>query len=124
MSLSPKRKTTKSKFLLDENVDIRLAPFLKRKGFSVLITPKGLKNGAVAALAKKERAVFLTNDKDFANSDLFKPSEYAGMIIFFIHPPTLPKLTKALDGLLSAIPSTEFVGKMFLLFDKTIEVKE
>jgi len=78
--------------LLDENVDVRLTSFLKKLGFSVLVSPKGLKNGAVLTLADKESCVLLTNDKDFTNLRAVKSSKFAGIVVFRVHPPTLSKL--------------------------------
>lgn len=123
MSLS-KKTSPKLKFLLDENVDVRLASFLERRGFSVLFPSKGLKNGAVASLAKKESSVLLTNDRDFANTDLFKPSEFAGIVVFAIHPPLLSKLESTLLRLFEEFSPEEFSGKIFLLSESGVEVKE
>ncbi|MBU1327420.1 DUF5615 family PIN-like protein [Patescibacteria group bacterium] len=78
--------------MLDENVDVRLTSFLKKLGFSVLVSPKGLKNGAVLTLADKESCVLLTNDKDFTNLRAVKSSKFAGIVVFRVHPPTLSKL--------------------------------
>lgn len=77
------------KFLLDENVDVRVALFLKKHGYSVLLCPKGLKNGAVLALAKKENNVLITNDTDFANPDLHGFAQTAGIVVLRLHPPKL-----------------------------------
>jgi predicted nuclease of predicted toxin-antitoxin system len=54
MSPSHKKAQLKLKFLLDENVDARLAKFLQKKGFTVKLCPTGLQNGKVSALIKKE----------------------------------------------------------------------
>ena len=117
-------KTAKLKFLLDENVDVRLASFLKESGFSVLISPKGLENGSVLELAEKESCVLLTNDKDFILSDLSKSSKVVGIVIFRVHPPSLSKLTLALSKLLEKISPEKFAGKVFLLSEAGVEIKE
>ncbi|MDZ7586547.1 MAG: hypothetical protein U0946_02225 [Patescibacteria group bacterium] len=84
--------------MLDENVDVRLTSFLKKLGFSVLVCPKGLKNGAVG------------------------PSESAGIVVFRVHPPTLSKLESALAGLLKEVSPGEFSGKVFLLSETGVEI--
>ena len=73
--MSPLPKKTELKFLLDENVDVRLASFLKKRGFSVLLSSKGFTNGAIVSLAVKESRVLLTNDKDFVNLEPAKSLE-------------------------------------------------
>ena len=55
-------------FLLDENVDVRVGHFLRKNGYDVLLTPKGLRNGAVLALAKKKNCILLTHDTDFTDA--------------------------------------------------------
>ncbi|MBU2460552.1 DUF5615 family PIN-like protein [Patescibacteria group bacterium] len=117
-------KPAKLKFLLDENVDVRLASFLKKAGFSVLVSPKGLKNGAVLSLATKESCVLLTNDKDFANLELVKSAKLSGIVVFRVHPPVLSKLESAMGKLLKEVSSTEFSGKVFLLSESGVEIKE
>lgn len=124
MSFSPKKNTPRLRFLLDENVDVRLASFLKKLGFPVTLPPKGMSNGAIASLAKKEKCVLLTNDKDFANPDLFKPSNFFGIVVFSVHPPTLSKLKSGLKKLLKETPRAKFAGKTFLLSEEGMEIKE
>jgi len=57
--------SSKSKFLLDENVRIELAEFLKTTGTDAVRVPKGLKNGQIAALSVREGRIVVTNDEDF-----------------------------------------------------------
>lgn len=113
---------SQSKFLLDENVDIRVKSHLEKRGFRVLICPKGIKNGEVAALAQKKSCILLTNDKDFANPDLFKPSEFSAIIVFHIHPPKLENLASALDKLFQNIPPAELAGKLMILGEDGVEI--
>lgn len=47
------------KFLLDENVPRVIASFLTKKGYDVLLVPKGLKNGNVIRLSKTSLDAFL-----------------------------------------------------------------
>ena len=117
-------KPLKLKFLLDENIDVRLTSFLKKLGFSVLVSPKGLKNGAVLALADKESCVLLTNDKDFANLGVIKSSKLAGIVVFRVHPPTLSKLELTLSKLLKEVSLSGFSGRVFLLSEEGIEIRE
>ena len=74
------------KFLLDENVDYRLAPFLKHSGHNVKAIPQDYPNGItdanVLALARKERRVLLTNDKDFGDLIFHRKLPHCGVILF------------------------------------------
>lgn len=113
--MTQKLKKASLKFLLDENVDVRIASFLQEKGFSTLICPKGLKNGDVIALAVKEGCVLLTNDTDFTHPRYSENKDFPGIIVFRIHPPDREKLCKALDKLLSKATEKELAGKAHFL---------
>ncbi len=105
-------------FLLDENVDIRITSFLKNKGYSVLRVPAGIKNGEVIALAKKEKSILLTNDKDFANPLLYFNLQSSGIVVFSIHPPDIHKLTSVLEQLLAKSTPENMYGKILLIEEK------
>lgn len=103
------------KFFLDENVDVRLASFLRKKGYKAFVCPKGLKNGAVFALAQEKSCVFLTNDKHFIQTNIFNPVSSAGIIVFYIHPPKVINLAVALEHLLETVKPVALSGKLFML---------
>ena len=53
------------KFLLDENVKIKLFKLLKSQGFDVKLSPKSASDKKVAAISGKESRILVTNDEDF-----------------------------------------------------------
>ena len=110
--------------MLDENVDTRIASFLKKKGFSVSISPKGIKDCTITTLAQKQRRILLTNDTDFADTLTFQPKKYYGIVIFRIHPPTFPKLSVSLEKLLNQLTPSKSAGKTFLLYEDGFTVVE
>lgn len=63
MSLLMKKKVIR--FLLDENIPIKIKSFLEAKGYGVLLTPKGLKNGIEKLCASLEK--MLRNVTEFHN---------------------------------------------------------
>lgn len=117
----PKPKTN-LKFLLDENVDIRVSLFLKEKGNRVLLCPKGLKNGAVLELAQKQNCVLITNDTDFANPDPHDFSQTAGIVVLQLHPPKLESTLSALEKLLNTVPARHFSKTLFTVTKAGIEI--
>lgn len=54
------------RFLLDENVRIELFRFLTSKGFDVKTLPKGVADALYVKTSKREKRIFVTNDKDFS----------------------------------------------------------
>ncbi len=103
------------KFLLDENVDVRVATFLRDQGYSVLLCPKGITNGAVAALAKKENRVLLTNDTDFTHNPQKAKVDHPSVIVFRIHPPSVVLLTNALREFLTRGSGKMLTGRVYVL---------
>lgn len=58
--------TSLLKFLLDENVREELFRFLKSEAIEVRRSPKGISNGKITSLSKKNNWILVTNDSDFA----------------------------------------------------------
>lgn len=59
----------KVKFLLDENVRIELAKFLKSKSFDIKFAPKSASDSTLTSISKKEKRILVTNDQDFIDYD-------------------------------------------------------
>jgi predicted nuclease of predicted toxin-antitoxin system len=106
------------KFLVDENVKLRLATFLVKKGYDVKLVAKRSSDKEVSLLAQKESRIILTHDSDFGNPVLFPPLKYPGIIILRVMPPTLPRLSLSLENLLLALKPREFKGKTIILLDE------
>jgi len=75
------------KFLLDENADRRLAPYLHELGHDVTIVgedyPASIKDQDVLAIAAKEHRILLTNDRaDFGELIFRSHHSHAGVILF------------------------------------------
>jgi predicted nuclease of predicted toxin-antitoxin system len=103
------------RFLLDENVHRGLLSFLTSLGHDVELSPKGLSNGKVFALANSEKRVLVTHDKDFAaNAPIVN---HAGIILLRILPKDIDQLKSAFKRLLTDKPSPElFTDKLFIVF--------
>ena len=83
----------KAKFLLDENLDVKLAKTLSAIGLSCYtLKDKGLtgiRNGGLSQFVKKNNYVLITGDKDFS----FLWSKYEIKVIYIsIHPLILPAI--------------------------------
>ena len=103
------------RFLIDEDVDIRLIGVLRRLGHEAKRVPAGTHNGAVMRLAQTEKRVLITRDADFTDSVKFPPSQLPGIIHVDIHPPRVIPITASLKTLLAEIPETALVGRLFVL---------
>lgn len=99
--------------MLDENVPTKIGSYLESKGYRVFLTPKGIKNGQVVALANKEKTTLITHDTDFVEATSSPSPVLYGVIVFRIHPPLIEKLCSSLEKILRDV--TEFQNKKFLL---------
>ena len=57
--------TPSLRFLLDENVRIELARWLRARSFDVTRAPRSTPDPLLAARSKNERRIVVTNDEDF-----------------------------------------------------------
>ena len=103
------------RFLIDEDVDVRLIGALRRLGHDARRVPPGSQNGAVIRLAREDGRVLITRDADFTDEGRYPPSSSAGIIHIDIHPPRLAPIASALKTLLTEVPHTAFAGKLFVL---------
>lgn len=110
---------SKVRFLLDENVKKRLERFLISKGFDVIV-PKGLSNGGLAELSKSEKRVLVTNDDDFADSELYPKEKIFSVVLLKIPQEEPETLLKAFSKLLEE--REEFEGYLIVLTKEKLEV--
>lgn len=78
------------KFLLDENIDARLLPFLQDLGHDITSVAKdyfyGLFDEDVLAMAYHENRILLTNDRDFGELIFRQQLPHSGIILFRLAP--------------------------------------
>ena len=101
------------RFLIDEDVDIRIIRVLKKLGHDVRRVPSGTQNGSVIQLARHEHRILITRDSDFTDTKLYPPHRHLGIIHLEIHSPWFEKLVPPLKRLLQSIPEDGFSGNIF-----------
>ncbi|MFA6376261.1 MAG: DUF5615 family PIN-like protein [Candidatus Paceibacterota bacterium] len=107
------------KFLVDENVKLRLAKLLLAAGHDVKYVPKGASDKVVGQMAKKEARIILTHDNDFAVPSLFCAKDFPGIILIKVFPPTFTKIAASLQNLLCEFKTTkDFKGRLVVLIDE------
>ena len=120
MDFSPKPPL----FLADENIKAKLVRYLSQRGCDICFAKKGVKNSSLLSLAKKEKRVLLTHDNDFLNEILYPPEKYEGIVVLTTHPPSLSKQILLMEKLLTAVSEKEFSGRVFLLSEEGIGIRE
>lgn len=109
------------RFLLDENIHRRLRVVLLSAGHDVADVPKGSRDLAVFRMAVEEGRALLTHDKDFADTDLFPPTQCAGMLLLCINPLHVEAMERGLLHVLKETSAEQLRGKLVLVFPETFE---
>ena len=81
----------------------------------VMKCPKGLKNGQVYQLAKKEERIILTQDKDFSDSKRYPASETAGIVCVRVFPPTIANVLSKVKRFVQETNPENVSGKLIIL---------
>ena len=113
------------KFLLDENVKIRVGRFLESEGFDVIFAPKRFSDGKLADISKAEGRILVTNDSDFTDSVPF-PKERVFLVVFVVIPQDKPEaFIPAFSRLLKSKSKPEdFEGFLITLKEDDFEITE
>lgn len=101
------------KFLIDEDVPIKLVKALNSSGHEAVRIIKGTQDPENAARAKKEDRIFITLDKDFTNRSAYSPKEF-NIIQVRIHPPYAEAVIEAVMKLLKNVPPNKMKGLVIL----------
>lgn len=112
------------KLLVDECVLGKTIELLKVAGYSVITLKElgktSVTNGTIINIAKKQRAVIVTNDLDFANLILYPLGTHPGIIILRPRLDTLQAINdvhKILMRLLKELKPTE-IEKSLIIVDR------
>ncbi len=101
------------RFLIDEDVPVKLLKTLSKLGHDVIRVEPSTKDPDVAKLAREEKRILITLDKDFKNTVLYSPKEF-NIVYIQIHPPYADRLIEAFQKLLDQTNSEAFTGLIIL----------
>lgn len=95
------------RFLLDQNADARLIPYLSVLGHDVTRIarghPPGLPDPEVLAIAFRERRILITHDRHFGGLVFVEHQPHAGVILLRLGSP--PPLALTIDRLTDVLTS-------------------
>src|SRR5438067_7375925 len=99
------------KFLLVESAAYALTDMLRDLGHDVTAIahdyPRSIKDGDVLAIARREKRILITNDRDFGELVFLRRLPHAGIILFRLGNENVPTKTAWLRSLL-----TDFAGQL------------
>ena len=101
------------KFLIDEDVPIRLIAALRLLGHDAIRVEKSTSDLSNAERSKKEGRVLISLDKDLTNRSMYPPKKY-DIIHVHIHPPMADIVISAVKDLLEKVPPAKLKGLIIL----------
>ena len=111
------------KFLVDEDVPVRLLRMLRAAGHDAQRVTPATSDRDIAALARRERRVLVTLDKDFATLFAASPTDLT-IVHIRVHPPAAPAICDAFQTLLERVPEKDLTGFIVLDTSGTIRFSE
>ena len=105
----------KFRLLTDEMIHRDVVRMLIASGCDVLKCPKGLKNGDVYQLAKREERFLITQDKDFSDPRRYPPSDTSGIVCVRVFPPTIANLLSGIKTFIHEKKPDDIKGRLIIL---------
>ena len=112
------------KFLLDENVKLKLLLFLKAKGFDVIKADKRTSDERLASISKSEQRIFITNDSDFTDLEQYSKERIFSVIWLRVPQEKPEELLSSFSKLLKETKPKDFEGKLIMLYEDKFESSE
>ena len=110
------------RFFLDENFPKTATSFLENQGHTVFdirgTEQERITDQEIFSLAKKEKSVFLTSDKDFFHTIHLTEKPHSGIIVIALRQPNTFAILEKLKWVLENKNKFEFENECLLLTDK------
>jgi len=114
------------RLIADENIPLSLVKILRRKGHTVLCLQEknllGIDDMGLISLAKKEKMVLLTFDKDFLDSKKFPSEKHSGILVVRMKDKTPEKVIPQVSLLLDSPLKERLENNVCELFDSYLKV--
>jgi predicted nuclease of predicted toxin-antitoxin system len=116
------------KIKFDQNMDPRGAAILKQAGHEVLTVKEqnliGAEDDVIAEVCQKESRCLVTLDLDFANTLLYPPQDYFGIVVLRHPRPTAKSLLELVRQFSTALQSLDPTQKLWIVEPGRIRVRE
>jgi len=114
------------KIIADEDIDFRIVTALKNKGFdviSILREYQGMADKEVIGLAKRLKALLLTEDSDFGHWVFAKNEKEISVIFLRYESKDLKNIAESLIKVLNEYGPSLY-GKFVVITDKKIRIRD
>ncbi|RKX83402.1 MAG: hypothetical protein DRP58_08810 [Spirochaetes bacterium] len=114
------------KFFLDENFPKKVTSLLEQLGHTVFdirgTVQEGISDLEIFSLAKKEKAIFLTSDKDFYHTIHLTEKPHYGIIVIALRQPNSGAIIEKIIWVLNNLEKFSFNNECLLLTDNKCTV--
>lgn len=114
-------------FLVDENLPTEVADQLRGAGNDATTVFErrlvGETDMAVAAVCRTERRALLTLDLDFANTLLYPPKDYVGLVVLRLERQDKPSILKVTAALIARLAQEELEGRLWVVDEERIRIR-
>ncbi|MBE7479583.1 MAG: DUF5615 family PIN-like protein [Polyangiaceae bacterium] len=115
-------------FKLDENLPTEAVALLRQDGHDVSsVMQQGLgghPDPDVSTVCRSEGRVLVTLDVDFANVQNYPPSEYPGIIVLRLARQGKLQVLAVLDALRGRLDPSELKGRLWIVEESRIRIRE
>jgi predicted nuclease of predicted toxin-antitoxin system len=112
-------------FLADENIHGDIVAWLRQDGNDVLYAAEVLQSRSdddLLAIARKDRRILITDDKDFGELIFHQRLATSGIILIRLQSPSIRERLKRLANVWSVI-ETRAPGRFVVISDKKVRVR-
>ena len=115
------------KFLVDENLPIEAAELLRDAGHDATtiaeMRMRGSPDARVAEAVKFAQCALVTQDVDFANTQLYPPAEYFGIIVLRLSAYSRRHTLAVLQQLVPKLTVETLVGKLWIVEEDRVRIR-
>jgi len=108
-------------FFIDENIPKSTGKYLESHGHSVYdiraTSDEGAEDAVIFEMAQKEKAIFITTDRDFFHTIPYLFKSHFGIIVIALSQPNRNRITEKLKWAIDNLDLSGFSNKILLLRD-------
>ena len=116
------------KFELGQNLPVELAKLFRTHGHDAKTVLDhnlgGARNPDVAAVCRQERRAIVTLDTDFSDFRTYPPKEYSGIVVFRLGSQARDHILEVGVRFLLAVGSKELDGKLWIVEETQVRIRE
>jgi predicted nuclease of predicted toxin-antitoxin system len=115
-------------FKIDENLPVEVANLLRQAEHNTATVLEQSLGGAadaqLAEICQQEKRAILTLDLDFSDIRTYPPDQYSGIVVLRLRRHDKPHVLQIVQKFLQAIETESPVGKLWIIDEKRIRIRE